>query len=443
MHRKHPCQFTSVALSLAISLSFAAASFTAAQQPAAGQVAQPATDAAKYIRVKDTPSGDRIKLQVSVRTLKPADDTLPVVHLVGVVHIGDQAYYDKLQEFLDAQDLVLFEGVKPGGAESELANADDAAKAKLTKARQRMLGALAERHKKKHGQYPASLADLIGKLPGTTARLAGPALKDAWGHPQRFITTGDPPESFDIVSKGADGTWGGEEGDADIKFSEQKPLTKAEKEGGGEGIQTQLADALGLKFQLPAMDYSKPNWRNSDLNIDQVQAKMDERGANADALFSLIDGQSIVSKIAGFMLGFIKASPQLSLTMKVMMIETIANADDMIAMQGKSGGAGISNMGAMMKVLIQDRNAEVFKDLRRVIDTEKDIKSIAIFFGAGHLPDMEEHLDKDFGYTFDEDKWFNAIDVDLTGQPAMAAQAKQMRAMVRRMAEQAKAEATK
>jgi len=197
------------------------------------------------------------------------------------------------------------------------------------------------------------------------------------------------------------------------------------------------------------VEYLKAGWTKAQL--EDLLARMDAsahdilrvRGANADALFSLIDGQSIVSKIAGFMLGFIKASPQLSLTMKVMMIETIANADDMIAMQGKSGGAGISNMGAMMKVLIQDRNAEVFKDLRRVIDTEKDIKSIAIFFGAGHLPDMEEHLDKDFGYTFDEDKWFNAIDVDLTGQPAMAAQAKQMRAMVRRMAEQAKAEATK
>lgn len=384
----------------------------------------------RFSRVIDSPDGQRITLQLSARSFRPANGPGPTVHLVGAVHVGDQAYYDALQTFLDAQDLVLYEGVKPGGTQSDLANADDASKVKITRSRQRLLAILAERAKRKSGAYPPSLDDLIKSLPGAKARVASGALSDGWGHAMTYTVIEQPP-GFEITSLGADAQTGGSDANADIRFSDQKPLTAREKQA-GEGIQTQLADALGLKFQLTAMNYSHTSWRNSDLTVDQVQALMGEDNAAADALFSLLDGTSLASKLVSFMLGFIKTNPQLALTVKIMLVETLSSAEDALPRQSGPGGA---NLAAVMKVIIQDRNEEVFRDLRRVLAEEPQAKSIAIFYGAGHLPDMERRLTQDFNYTFDHDTWFSAIDLDLSTQPGGPAQAKQARTMIRNMLE--------
>jgi hypothetical protein len=430
-------------LACASVLSVLALAGFAAGQAATTPVAQPEqhTNAAepvgpesRYSRVIESAKGDSTRLELSIRTFRSSKPGEPVVHLVGAVHIGDQVYYDELQKFLNAQDLVLFEGVKPAGTGSELENADDAAKVKLTKARQRMLAILLERFKRKQGEYPASIDDLIAKLPGTSARLASSAAKDAWGHPQQYVANGTPIDSFDLVSLGSDNAAGGEGGAADLKFSAQKPLTKKERTSSGDGIQVQLAEALGLKFQLASIDYTKPTWRNSDMGADEVQSRLEESGASAEALFSLLDGSSLASRLMSVLLGFVKANPQLSLSMKVMLVQTLGSTEDAMGMPAR--GMGMESMQAMMKVIVIDRNEVVFNDLKKVIDSEKQIKTVAIFYGAGHLPDMERRLTDEMGYVFDHDQWLPAISLDLTGQPGAAAMGRQIREQMRKMAEQ-------
>ncbi len=64
-----------------------------------------------YIRIQETPEGE-IKLQVALRKLKHAEnEKASVIWLSGVAHIGAESYYKELQKHLDAQELVLFEGV--------------------------------------------------------------------------------------------------------------------------------------------------------------------------------------------------------------------------------------------------------------------------------------------------------------------------------------------
>ena len=89
-----------------------------------------------------------------------------------------------------------------------------------------------------------------------------------------------------------------------------------------------------------------------------------------------------------------------------------------------------------MKVIVVDRNQEVFKDLAKVLAEEPGVKSIAIFYGAGHLADMEKRLTKDMGFAFRDDRWFTAMSLDLSSQPGAMAQARGMRASFRKMAEQ-------
>lgn len=400
----------------------------AAETPAPKATAEKAADGNDYIRVKDVDDGSHAVLQVAIRTFVKEGE--PTIHLVGVVHIGDKAYYADLQNFLDEQDLVLFEGVKPGSAESDLKNADDAAKVKITKSRQRFLAVLVERYKAKNGNYPEGLEAAFEKLHGPVSRLAQAAMTDGWGERQVYmLTTVNEVSKFDIISLGADKKMEGEGADADVKFSQQKPLTKEEKTGGGEGIQVQLANALGLEFQLAAVNYDRAKWRNSDMTIDQLEDKMKEAGLNGSALFSMLDGSSIMSKFVGFALGMVAKSPEMSFYFKATMVEMLVHADELMETQAEALGKG---MGQFMKVIVIDRNTTVFDDLKRVLKEEPAVRSIALFYGAGHLPDMEKRLGA-MGYTYRGSTWKDAVDVDATRVKGGRTVLKQVKAQMKAM----------
>lgn len=427
-----------VCFSIAAGQDAAPKAAPAASQPEKSAPAAADPTSARYMKVDDS-AENRVKLLISSRTMVPVSGKGPAVDLVGVVHIADADYYNELQKFLDGFDLVLYEGVKPGGLGNspDGASADEASKVKVTKSRLRMIASLVHRKRKQGEPFPESLTKFIDSLDGNMQKMAASAAVDAWGHPVSYLlietpATADRPArtTFDLVSPGSDGAPGGEGAAADLKFSDQKPLTKAEKEG-GEGMQGKLAKALGLQFQLTAINYTRPGWRNSDLAIDEVQKKLEESGASGDALFSLLDGSSFGSKMLSFLLTFVERDPKMAMMIKLMLVETVSNADALLDAQP-------GPMGKFMKVIVIDRNTAVLDDLRKVIDTEPSIKRVALFYGAGHLPDMEARMEKDFGYKFQSDTWFTAMDLDLASMPGGQAQAGQMRRMIRQMIEKQK-----
>jgi hypothetical protein len=59
--------------------------------------------------------------------------------------------------------------------------------------------------------------------------------------------------------------------------------------------------------------------------------------------------------------------------------------------------------------LISGRNAIALKVLRKQIDDGK--RKIAIFYGGGHMPDMDKHLRDDFGLVPVETRWLTAWDL--------------------------------
>ena len=84
-----------------------------APPPVAGVTPPPP---APYVRAVDVDNGARVQLQTAARTFRSDPPGTPEIHLVGAVHIGEKEFYQQLQDFLDAHDVVLFEGVKPPGA---------------------------------------------------------------------------------------------------------------------------------------------------------------------------------------------------------------------------------------------------------------------------------------------------------------------------------------
>lgn len=405
-----------------------------ATQPATQPEAKPdeAKDAGPQLtRVVEEKDGAIVRMETVTRTFK-ASDAGPIVHLVGVTHIGDRAYYDALQQFLNQQSIVLFEGVKPGGeGDSRGVATTDEERVKLTERRLRLLGIFIEQSRRESKALPASLDELEQSLPRPLSRAFHGARSDGWNHPIGFIASPDGT-TFDLTSRGSDNAPGGDGFAADLKLSQQKPLSDSEVGERQEGIQTKLASALGLEFQLAAIDYSKPNWRNSDMSIDQVQRKLQEAGASGEQLFRMLDGSSMMAKFAGFLLNFIKASPQMQSSVKLMMMEMLSHADELMEAQG-------GEQGKLMSVIVLDRNAAVLDDLKAILQNEKNVESVALFYGAGHLPDLEKHLTQDFGYRFESERWFPAISMEVAKAGMSPQQARQYRQMMTQMIDRQKA----
>ena len=412
-------------------------------QPAAPAAAAPAPSN-PYAKVIDDAATGISRAELSARTLKPVNGKGPAVILVSAVHIADASFYKSLQELLDKQDVVLFEGVKPPGAGTlDLAKMSDADKARLTSKRIDLLGKLLRKHYEATGSYPGTLADL-SKSEKRFASLIDGLVVDAWGRPIGYKVehapapaAGDPKDqatrdTVTLSSLGSDGAAMGDGPASDITVvvsaaapSKPQPMN----------LQQQLADALGLQFQLNAIDSSKPNWRNSDMAADEVEARIAAAGGDADALFSMLDGSSMMSKLAGFVLMFVKASPQMAATTKLMLLEAMTNADK-IGEDAAPGAKGpMAQMNAMMKVIVKDRNVVVLDDLKKIIATEPNIKSVAIFYGAGHMNDLEQHLVADLGYKFDSEQWFPAMSVNPAAAGLKAKDVQQMRAMIKRQLE--------
>lgn len=397
-----------------------------------------------YLRVQDNEATGGPSLQIALRTFERGPDE-PTLTLVGVAHVGEQAYYDALAERLDAHDLVLFEGVGPiwANLEPEAPEADLIA---ATKSRLRLLGITAEQ-RRRAGKPVRTVDDLVDGKSGYEARLIRAAATDAWGNPV-LLTRGKL--GLTIESLGADGARGGTRANADLSLDDMPDLVDAELEE-GDGIQSQLAGAAGLVFQLSAMDYDKPHWVNSDTTAEALSYALagldpdDARpgggvpaGGGGDPLFDLMSGRGMLGKLAGGFLKFIGASPQSRAMLRLMLIETLANADEMMELAGGMDDDGaMGGVSHMMEVLIDQRNEVVLDDIREAIDNAKENGgpgTIAIFYGAGHLAEMERSL---VGMGFDPTgtAWLDAIGVDPAQAGMSPEQLAGMRTMMNRMIE--------
>ncbi len=114
-------------LALAFAASAAekpAAEKPAAERPAANRAAgeQPKADKAgqrkqRFIRIERDAADHPLALETAIIRFEsdPAERKGIVVDLVGAVHIGEQAYYEKLNKRFEGYDAVLYEMVAPEG----------------------------------------------------------------------------------------------------------------------------------------------------------------------------------------------------------------------------------------------------------------------------------------------------------------------------------------
>lgn len=372
-----------------------------------------------------------LRLQLAIREFVPKQGDGPTIVLHGAVHIADRSFYKRLEESLEADhDVILFEGVKPGGMDtSPLPDGieGDHARTVRTTDRLRLAWTVIERWKRSSKDPAADLPfDLLAvrKRMAEEGRTREQAMlaklsEDGWGRMFVFNRSTEG-KSYTLGSLGKDGTLGGDGPDQDTWTTDLDPLDASELSD-APGLQKRLAETFGLAFQLDEMAHAGPKWVNADMSIDEVQAALGFGGdaggegkGERNMLFAMLDGSSLPAKVASLLLGLVETIPGMAPRMKVMMLEMLANVDENALSNASFPGMG--DMKEMMKVIIEDRNQVVIDDLRKTMKDHPGFKRIAVLYGAGHLPDLARQLEDQLGYRHKSGKWITAVRVNLDAE---------------------------
>ena len=206
----------------------------------------------------------------------------------------------------------------------------------------------------------------------------------------------------------------------------KKEQSNAGDTRGNKNVQQELADALGLEFQLESLSYENSNWFCSDLTMGEVETKLIEQGADP-SLLEAITGESFSAQIAT---GMMKLIPMLDSltgggikeTAKLLMIEILSMADSDQMLE--------TIEPELTQVIIVDRNTELLRDLAATIGIAEDLSTIGVLYGAGHMPDLSRRLHDDFGYVPNEDRWFKSMRVNPSASLLSEKDLKRMKVML-------------
>jgi len=395
---------------------------------------------APFMRVAEHGDGMRLDLEMGVRAYRPRDGEGPTVYLAGAVHVGTPEFYHELQLFLDAQDIVLYEGVRPPGSGRDGrwgVERDDEVRSVVAKARARLL---AHRIRERFGEAGGgSLATLYQATPEAHRAFLEPMLIDPFGTAYAYAepTLGDSSRAPDarlpvVVGLGADGELGGDGPDADVYASPRYLPAPTERRLEGAGLQQKMADALGLQFQLAAMEHDAPHWRNSDITLKRVERSSRGAGSAAEkqteALMQMLSGRGLLGRVTGLMVNLMGATTTTRELSKVMMIETLSRVDDILESQEPV-------LGDLLQIILEDRNRIVLRDLERVIKGDPGVRTIGVIYGAGHLPGIERGLVERLGYEPVATMWIPAITADLGATGMSRTEARIFRRGIRGMIE--------
>jgi tetratricopeptide (TPR) repeat protein len=357
----------------------------------------------EFAKVVEDPKAGTAVLQLASRRFVRPGQAGPVVTTYSMLHIADRSFFEKRQEQLDTNDVVLFERSNPPGtgrrAYSLHKDDDSAWCVSTTKLRLQTLGMLAKAFENREKRNPSSIKDLQTMDLGFAGLAAITDLAvDAWGNEFQFHVTTD---SLEIVSLGADKAPGGEGENADLLLSQQEgtPAVGFDKQLQLRSvIIRQTTELLGLTFQGDGMVHEKPHWRSSDLSIDQVKERLEAQGVSAEIAF--VTDIWLPMQILEPFLGLIQRMPKVKNTGKRLFIEMMAKMTRI--------PIHTSNATGREQVIIFDRNQVVLDDLHGIIESEPNVKSVGIIYGGAHMPDLEARLRK-LGYHQESMEWTDTI----------------------------------
>lgn len=167
------------------------------------------------------------------------------------------------------------------------------------------------------------------------------------------------------------------------------------------GLQMGMQSVLGLEFQLEKIDYTKDNFVHADMTPEEFAASMQQNDESISGYALRAIGQSMAMQASGkgdSTMGMLLAmmSSNKEIKMRRSFAKQMLDMEmGMVMFEGKDGST-----------IIDHRNRKCMDVLQREI--EKGKRNIAIFYGAGHLPDMQRRLIDDFGMKRGGRTWLTA-----------------------------------
>jgi hypothetical protein len=168
-------------------------------------------------------------------------------------------------------------------------------------------------------------------------------------------------------------------------------------------MQSGMKDMLNLEYQLEKIDYMADNFRHADMSPTEFVEDLERRGDSLFKMFARMMGAGLASSAAtGGDAGLLLAlfSDDRPKRMKQAMARQLVDIEVVTAGMDDANGEN---------TLIKGRNAKAFSVLREELAAGK--KKLAVFYGAGHLPDMAERLEKDFDMVDRKTTWLDAWDL--------------------------------
>jgi len=182
-----------------------------------------------------------------------------------------------------------------------------------------------------------------------------------------------------------------------------RPADLKERRSVLASMQTGMKDMLNLEYQLEHIDYMAKNFRHADMSPEEFVADMDSRGDGLWKMAARMMGAGLASQQAGDgSAGLLIAlmSDNRAMLMKQAFAKQLVDID--VATAGLDDASGENT-------LIKGRNRKAFEVLKEELDAGK--KTVAVFYGAGHLDDMAKRLEADFGMKPKSTKWLQAWDL--------------------------------
>jgi len=168
-------------------------------------------------------------------------------------------------------------------------------------------------------------------------------------------------------------------------------------------MQTGMKDMLNLEYQLEHIDYLAENFTHADMSPDEFMKDMESRGDGLWKMAARMMGAGLATQAAnGGDTGLLMAlfSDDRAMKMKQAMAKQLVDVDAVTAGMDDATGEN---------TLIKGRNRKAFEVLRKELDSGK--KTVAVFYGAGHLDDMADRLEKDFEMLPTSTTWLQAWDL--------------------------------
>lgn len=315
-----------------------------------------------YMRVA-RPDSDTVALQIVARQFKPAKSNGPILWLTGVTHIGDVAYYEGLQKHLDEQALVLFEGVgerpvKPAPRKEGDKKPDD------------------EMHSVQNTM--AESLGLVFQLEAIDYSRRHFVNSDLSVDQIRFLLSGGDEQDLPPRTHGR----------VDPPRPSSAPTPKADKTD---------------RSNSPAVSQPAPSSTPGDPGEEQTQSSQ-----QFDKLMQVMDGSSALGAIVDSALRFIGSSPKLQAITRLMFIETLGGLKgDLSSTQGIP-----PELREVIQVLIRSRNKAVVEDLKTQLGKDTPPASISVFYGAGHMDDLETRVREELNYAPVKEEWHTAFSVN-------------------------------